>query len=123
MSRSLPDDVTVDRYMEHYMPRGLERHAETLEGIEAVLLFRITGPGGGDWTLAVKDRLATVTRGAAAEPRCTFEASAADWMDLVRGRLNGPMAFMTGRIKVSGDYFFAMKLGTQLVAAMGSLKG
>ena len=43
-------------------------------------------------------------------------------MDLVRGRLNGPIAFMTGRIKVSGDYFFAMKLGTQLVSAMGSLK-
>lgn len=124
MSKGLPEDVTVELYMEHYMPRALNRYAEKLEGIDCVLLFDIRGEGGGAWTLTVKERCATVARveAAAASPRCTFEASADDWLDLVRGRLNGPMAFMTGRFKVTGDYVYAMRLGTMLMSALSSLK-
>jgi putative sterol carrier protein len=118
----LPDDLTVEQYMEHYMPRALERHAAKLDGIDCVLQFDIWGDGGGSWALAIQDRKPTVTKGAATSPRCTFKASEKDWLDLVRGKLNGPMAFMTGRIKMEGDYFYAMKLGQMLVSAMASLK-
>ncbi|HVY63131.1 MAG TPA: SCP2 sterol-binding domain-containing protein [Planctomycetota bacterium] len=118
MSKGLPEDLTVERYMEHYLPRALNRHAEKLDGIDCVLQLDITGVGGGSWAVTVKERAAAVARGPAVEPRCTFQASAADWLDLVRGKLNGPLAFMTGRFKVSGDAFFAMRLGGQIVAAL-----
>ena len=117
---SLPEDVDVAHYMEHYLPRALNRHGERLAGFDCELQFDITGVGGGSWALTVKDRAASIVTGRAAAPRCTFQVSAADWIDLVRGRLGGPMAFMTGRFKVSGDYFFAMRLGTEIMGALSS---
>jgi putative sterol carrier protein len=120
--RGLPADVSAERYMEDYLPRALNRHAARLEGLDSVLGFELSGAGGGAWTLTVKDRAATVARGAAPDPRCTFAASAADWMELVRGRLNGPLAFMTGRVKIDGDYLFAMRLGAAITGALADLK-
>lgn len=123
-SKGLPPGTTPERYMEHYLPRALNRHAEKLEGIDCTLLFVLTGAGGGDWTLVVRGCEARVERGrGATEPRCTFTVAATDWMELVQGRLNGPMAFLTGRFKVSGDSFYAMRLGQMLLAALGEKRG
>jgi putative sterol carrier protein len=45
---------------------------------------------------------------------CTIAMSAADFSDLIHGRIGGTAAFMTGKMKVGGDMGLAMKLG-QLV--------
>jgi putative sterol carrier protein len=116
--KGLPPDTTPERYMEHYLPRALNRRPEELGEIDCVLLFVLTGPGGGEWTLTVKQQQTHVARGRAGEARCTITSSAADWMELVHGRLNGPLAFMTGRFKIGGDYLYAMKLGQMLMTAL-----
>lgn len=116
--KGLPPGTTPERYMEHYLPNALNKNAEKLGDVDCVLLFRLTGEGGGDWALTVKEQAASVAKGAPVAPRCTITASAADWMELVQGRLNGPLAFMTGRVKVGGDYLYAMKLGQMLMAAL-----
>ncbi len=116
--KELPPGTTPERYMEHYLPRALQRNAERLAGLDCTLLFVLTGPGGGEWTLVVRDRAAHVERGRAGEPRCVFTAAAADWMELVQGRLNGLAAFLTGRVRVEGDTFFAMRLAQALMAAL-----
>jgi putative sterol carrier protein len=117
-NRGLPPGTTPERYMEYYLPRALNRNAERLAEIDCVLFFELTGEGGGDWTLVVRERKARVVRGREGEPRCTFRAAARDWMDLVEGRLNGPFAFMTGRVQIQGDLFFAMRLGKMIMAAL-----
>ncbi len=123
MTKELPPDTTVGRYMEHYMPGALNRHADRLDGIDSTFEFDISGEGGGLWGLTIRERTAAVAPGPVPDARLKVRASAADWMELVRGRLNGPLAFMTGRIKIEGDWGYAMKLGGLLVAAMGQLKG
>jgi putative sterol carrier protein len=35
-----------------------------------------------------------------------------DFLDLVSGKLNGQMAFLTGKLKVAGDMGLALKLGS-----------
>ena len=42
------------------------------------------------------------------------ELSAGDLSDIVEGKLNPQMAFMSGKLKVSGDMGLALKLGTIL---------
>ena len=37
-----------------------------------------------------------------------------DFIDMVEGKLNGQMAFMTGKLKIKGDMSLAMKLGNVL---------
>jgi putative sterol carrier protein len=46
------------------------------------------------------------------EPRLSVATSSADFLKLVRGELNPMMAAMTGKLKISGDMGFAMKLTT-----------
>lgn len=121
--KGLPEGTTAERYMEHYLPRALNRNAALLGDTDCVLHFVLTGPGGGDWTLVVKNGAARTARGRDGAARCTFTVSADDWMELVQGRLSGPVAFMTGRFQVEGDYFYAMKLGRMILAALQAKSG
>jgi len=50
-----------------------------------------------------------------ADPDCTMIISVEDFIAMAEGSLDGVSAFMTGRLKVSGDMGIAMKLGALLV--------
>ena len=65
--------------------------------------YRITGDDGGEWTATIADGSCTVTDGIQGEPTVVQEVSAADFVDIVLGRLDPLTAFGTGRLKVSGD--------------------
>ena len=49
-----------------------------------------------------------------AEAACTIGISLADFIDMADGKLDGTMAFMSGKLKVQGDMGIAMKLGPLL---------
>jgi len=36
--------------------------------------------------------------------------TASDYLDMVNGKLNGQMAFMTGKLKIAGDMGLALRL-------------
>jgi len=67
---------------------------------EAGTLF-IDGNGSGNTVTANKDGPAL----------CTITMTADDFRELIHGRLQPATAFMTGRMRVDGDMFLAMKLG------------
>ena len=45
-----------------------------------------------------------------AAARCTVAASEGDFLNIVNGRLNPQMAFMSGKLKIQGDMGLALKL-------------
>ena len=51
-----------------------------------------------------------VAAGTKAGANCTIEMKDGDFVDIVTGKLNGQMAFMTGKLKIKGDMGLAMKL-------------
>ncbi len=71
---------------------------------------------GGDGTLFIDGTGAanTVTLNNNGDANCTIFMSAGDFDDMINGRLQPTMAFMTGKMRVEGDMGLAMKLG-QLV--------
>jgi putative sterol carrier protein len=92
--------------------RGLEQKfvPERAQGAKpAVIGIALSGEGGGDWHLAIADGKAEVHGGAAEKPGATIKASATDFLAMLSGELDGTRAFMTGRVRASGN----MRLLTQ----------
>ncbi len=79
-------------------------------GINAVILFDLTGEGGGKWTVKIADGKVDVDEGATDTPNMTLSMSSTDFQAMTRGELNAVNAFMQGKIKVSGDMSLAMRL-------------
>jgi putative sterol carrier protein len=81
------------------------------QGLNAVIQYDITGDGGGTYCASIADGRCVVQEGApATSPAMTLTMSAPDWLDMVGGKLNGQMAFMSGRLKIKGDMGLAMRL-------------
>lgn len=81
-----------------------------MTGMKAAFQFVATGEGGGEWYVKIADDKADVAKGKVENPTIVLTASAADWLDLMNGRLNGQTAFLTGKLKIQGDVTLAMKL-------------
>src|SRR3979490_965169 len=81
-------------------------------GTNAVIQYDIGGDGGGTWHAVIKDGTCTVNSGPAPAADLTITMSSPDWLDMIGGKLNGQMAFMSGKLKLKGDMGLAMKLGS-----------
>ena len=75
---------------------------EGVKGVTGNYGYIITGSGGGEWTVSVKDGVVKVLEGLH-DPNVTSTVSAKDWIDITLGTLDGMTAFTSGRLKVEGD--------------------
>lgn len=78
-------------------------NAEAAKGIEVVFQYSISGPGGGDWIVAVKDGACNIEAGIAEKPTCALMMADSDFIDMVTGKLNPMTAFTSGKLKITGD--------------------
>lgn len=70
---------------------------------------------GGDthtWQLQVADGTCVARRGAESQPRVTLGMAVPDLLRFVAGQLDGMRAFMTGKLRVSGDLLFAQSMSS-----------
>lgn len=83
---------------------------EEAKGLSGRVLFSLSGEGGGDWGVVLDDGKVSVSQGAMAEPQLTIKTSTEVAEKLLSSNLDPMMAFMTGKIKISGDMGLGMKL-------------
>jgi putative sterol carrier protein len=83
-------------------------------GLNAVYAFDLGGEQPGQYHISVKDGAADVGEGAPENPNITITMKSEDFVDLATGKLDGTMAFMSGKIKIKGDMGLAMKLQSVL---------
>lgn len=81
------------------------------EGVEAVVLFDLTGREPGQWTVVIRDGTCMVMRGRTIEPTVTLTVDSDLWLAIARGEKSGRDAFMNGEYQVSGDLTFMMRFG------------
>jgi putative sterol carrier protein len=101
---------SVKDVFERHMPARLAAKPDVVAKINAVYQFNISGPSGGTWAVDCTAPGGAVTAGAPASPKCTVAMTDADFVNLVNGKLNAQMAFMSGKLKIQGDMGLAMKL-------------
>ncbi len=101
---------SIKQVFEDHMPERLRTKPDLVSKINSVYQFNISGPNGGQWTVDCTQPGGSVTAGAAATAKCTVTATDADFLNIVNGKLNAQMAFMSGKLKIQGDMGLAMKL-------------
>ncbi|MEE8392233.1 MAG: SDR family NAD(P)-dependent oxidoreductase, partial [Anaerolineae bacterium] len=77
--------------------------ADAAGGVDVVFQFSISGPGGGDWHVTVKDNVCTVEAGAHSKPTTTLKMADEDFLALTAGKLPAMQAFTSGKLKIEGD--------------------
>ena len=82
--------------------------AEKAAGQQAVVQYEIGGVDGThEYAMRIADGRCGIEKGQAESPRVTIRIGLADFLRLITGGANGMQLFMTGKLKVSGDLFFA----------------
>jgi putative sterol carrier protein len=84
--------------------------AERAGDLDATYAFELTGPAGGSWTVRVAEGAIAVETGSAADADVTVGASDADWMAIVEGRMDPQLAYLTKKLRVSGNLQLALRL-------------
>ena len=77
--------------------------ADKAAGVDVVFQYRISGPGGGDWNVSVKDGRCEAREGAHPSPTTTILMSAEDFLSLMQRKLNAMQAYTSGKLKIQGD--------------------
>jgi putative sterol carrier protein len=72
-------------------------------GVEVVLQFTISGPGGGEWYAAIRDGECDVQSGSHEKPTTTLKMSDDDFLQYVSGKLPAMQAYSSGKLKIEGD--------------------
>ena len=83
---------------------------EVAGNLNATYLFDVSGADGGKWTLEINNGKCNLKQGSQGMATVTISISDQDWLAIHKGKLNSQMAFMMGKLRVSGDMGLAMKL-------------
>lgn len=74
------------------------------EGVDAVFQFDLGGPGGGTFSVVIRNGDCRVTVGTADRaPDVIYELEAADWVAMSAGLVTGDEAVLLGRLRIKGD--------------------
>ncbi len=86
-------------------------NSDIVKSVGASYLFVLSGEGQGNWILDLKNGEGSV--GVASddtEADVTFKMDSEHMVQMFQGQLNPTTAFMTGKMKISGDFGKATKL-------------
>jgi NAD(P)-dependent dehydrogenase (short-subunit alcohol dehydrogenase family)/acyl dehydratase len=77
--------------------------ADAATSVDVVFQFSISGPGGGDWCVTIKDGGCAVEVGVCAKPTTTLKMSDEDFIRYISGQLPAMQAYTSGKLKIEGD--------------------
>jgi len=76
---------------------------EKAQGLTVSVYYQVTGEGGGDYTCLIENGAFSLKREAKADATSVVVIGAEDWIALNEGKLDPMQAFMTGKLKGTGD--------------------
>lgn len=106
--------LTAKQIFEEKIALKLKDNPAAAQAVNAIYEFKVSGDPQETWTLDLTKPGGEVKEGSSGAAKCTVSISVADLGDIIEKKLNPQMAFMTGKLKVTGDMGLALKLGTVL---------
>ncbi len=111
----LPEDVAIKDVFLSHMPEALNKVPDKLqENAGKTLLFVMSGREAGAYCLYFQGRGCEVKLGDPGNASATIAMDSDDYRALLNKQLDGAQAFMTGRLKITGDLGLAMRMQTMM---------
>ncbi|MEM7126162.1 MAG: LLM class F420-dependent oxidoreductase [Chloroflexota bacterium] len=110
--KSMSEAFAAEAVFEN-IAKQLAENPSLASGLDAVFKFDITdGPNGESksWVVDLKDGKNSISNDETAESDVTITVKDQDMVGLASGSLNPQMAFMQGKVKVTGNLMLATKL-------------
>ncbi|HLP29811.1 MAG TPA: SCP2 sterol-binding domain-containing protein, partial [Geothrix sp.] len=76
---------------------------EKAQGLTVSVYYQVTGEGGGNYTCLIENGAFSLKREAKPDATSVVVIGAEDWIALNEGKLDPMQAFMTGKLKGTGD--------------------
>ncbi|EDV43876.1 uncharacterized protein Dana_GF16296 [Drosophila ananassae] len=96
--------------------------AEIVSKTQAVFQFNISGSEQGTWFLDLKNGTGSCGSGTPpSAPDATLSMNSNNFFDMFSGKLKAAPAYMTGKLKISGDFQKALKLEKLMKALKSKL--
>lgn len=108
MANALPKDA--QELFDVMIPEGLRRFPDKAREVNAIYGFKISGEGGGDWTVDLTSNPPVCTRGDTGKAQCAVSVSHDDFVTMLSDPQAGMQLYFQGKLQVSGDPMLAMKL-------------
>ncbi|MEM9069124.1 MAG: SCP2 sterol-binding domain-containing protein [Myxococcota bacterium] len=96
-------------YFEQTLAEQIKSNGDKVKEVDAIFLFKITGDGGGEWTVNLKDDIG-VTAGDAGNSECQIECSSENWATIQEDPSSAMQLFFSGDLQVGGNAMLATKL-------------
>lgn len=94
----------------------LQSNPNKYKGVNFRCQFDISGSNGGQWYVLINDEKKAVNKGKIDNPISTVIMKDQDFIKLVLGKLNAPIAMLTGDIQINGDVNHVIKLAETLLS-------
>jgi len=107
-----PEVTSVKAWIES-LPKTVK--PEKVADLSAVYQFSVSGDGGGNWIVTVKDKAVAVQEGKAEKPDCTISCAASDWLAILNRKMDAVQAYYSGKLTIDGDTDLAVRFGQMLL--------
>ncbi len=92
------------------VPKALEKYPDKAREVDAIYCFKITGDGGGEWTVDLTSDPPTCKTEDDGTAQCTVEVAHDDFKTMLGDPQAGMQLYFQGKLKVTGDPMLATKL-------------
>ena len=99
----MPQARDARELFEEQVPRVLAQHTERAREVDAVFCFKITGEGGGEWTVDLTSDPPSCRAGDSGSAQCTLEVAHEDFKTMFTDPQAGTALLFANRLKVTGD--------------------
>lgn len=100
------------------VPAAIAKAPEKAREIGAIYQFKISGEGGGEWTVDLASETPSCTAGLNGTAQCTIDVAHADFQAMLGNPALGMQLYFQGKLRVTGDPMLATKL--QKLFSMGA---
>jgi putative sterol carrier protein len=83
------------------LPDKIDKAA--VEGKETIFHIVLSGEGGGNFSLNLKDNILNISEELIGEPKCTVKTDAESFVKLVKREANPMLMLLTGKVKIDNQ--------------------